>query len=664
MHPKFLQSLKDSNNESELISLFEHQLQNDISRLLGEATSNTPIRFKKEIIIEDSTYRHSLGRIDTQINQVIIEYKRYHLLSQPAKLKKAKEQLLEYLKNRKTPVGFLVDGERIIKSVRAADGSYKEEYNEPLTVGTYNDLITTIYACDNKEATAENLIDIVKHSAYPFRSLVTLLFELEFNKRSKMLFKEWENNFGIAHDNRIAGTKLSNKMEDAFKAVQAEYFIDVELKREDFWKALFCINTAYTILLKIITSNILERTIGIAKPLEGTESVLISIENGSYFQLKGFKNLVEPDYFNWYTKQLPKKAWGDLQTIFWSLSRLNWDDLTGVNDVFRPLYEACFPPQLRKALGEFFTPEFLCDLSVNDLIKQGANIKYGKWLDPTCGSGGFILAIIKAKLAQGCTPQEILQTVFGVDVNCISVLTARLNYVIALKDFFRQAVQENETKQGFIIPIFWGDITNEVQTAGANWVYTLETTVKEPVEVKIKASNLDDLFVTFSAAEKRIANDNPKTEWEQTISNWHREDLNGIWCRILLNQFAASSLSNFDVVVGNPPWIDWKNLPSAFQKRLAITCSDRGLFSKDRQVGGISLNICAFIAYVAQKRLLKPQGQVGLLMPKELLYQKSYEGWREKMNPNLALVIDYASFKPNPFISVTADFCNYIFKFQ
>src|SRR5690606_22611881 len=41
---------------------------------------------------------------------------------------------------------------------------------------------------------------------------------------------------------------------------------------------------------------------------------------------------------------------------------------------------------------------------------------------------------------------------------------------------------------------------------------------------------------------------------------------NGVWARIIKNSFAPLFVGKVDFVVGNPPWINWENLPEAYRR--------------------------------------------------------------------------------------------------
>lgn len=41
----------------------------------------------------------------------------------------------------------------------------------------------------------------------------------------------------------------------------------------------------------------------------------------------------------------------------------------------------------------------------------------------------------------------------------------------------------------------------------------------------------------------------------------HKNNWDGIWIRIATNFMMIARLSEFDFIVGNPPWVKWEHLP-------------------------------------------------------------------------------------------------------
>jgi hypothetical protein len=89
-------------------------------------------------------------------------------------------------------------------------------------------------------------------------------------------------------------------------------------------------------------------------------------------------------------------------------------------------------------------------------------------------------------------------------------------------------------------------------------------------------------------------------------------------------------------------------------------CVDRGLFSGAGRTGGINLNICALIAYVAANNWLDECGRLAFLMPRELANQASYEGWRRLGGRWCFLRFDDWSDAGHPFDPVKEDFMTFV----
>ena len=81
------------------------------------------------------------------------------------------------------------------------------------------------------------------------------------------------------------------------------------------------------------------------------------------------------------------------------------------------------PGDVRKAFGEYFTPDWLAD---NVVLSASQMIKKRDWtfLDPTCGSGTFLLRAINKVVEQERDAKndeeilkDILHRVRGIDLN-------------------------------------------------------------------------------------------------------------------------------------------------------------------------------------------------------------------------------------------------------
>ena len=70
-------------------------------------------------------------------------------------------------------------------------------------------------------------------------------------------------------------------------------------------------------------------------------------------------------------------------------------------DVLRDLYQRLVPARVRGALGEFLTPPWLAEACLQRLEALGAPLTTGRVLDPTCGTGTFLLPILDAQARRG-----------------------------------------------------------------------------------------------------------------------------------------------------------------------------------------------------------------------------------------------------------------------
>ncbi|MBN2150112.1 MAG: N-6 DNA methylase [Candidatus Lokiarchaeota archaeon] len=101
-------------------------------------------------------------------------------------------------------------------------------------------------------------------------------------------------------------------------------------------------------------------------------------------------------------------------------------------DIFSRLYQGMFPSSAKHASGEHYTPPELCALMLDRLaVTPGTRI-----LDPTCGTGAFIVnAIAKARAAtRSGGGTNIIENVHGRDLNPLAVLAARVNAWLQARD--------------------------------------------------------------------------------------------------------------------------------------------------------------------------------------------------------------------------------------
>ncbi|TFG25836.1 MAG: hypothetical protein EU532_11275 [Promethearchaeota archaeon] len=90
------------------------------------------------------------------------------------------------------------------------------------------------------------------------------------------------------------------------------------------------------------------------------------------------------------------------------------------------------PHEIRHKTGEFFTPNFIVKSMINTSYQVGEKV-----VDPCCGSGNFLIAILKKILASNTTDElKILaiNNIYGYDINPISIYMTKINFLLILKE--------------------------------------------------------------------------------------------------------------------------------------------------------------------------------------------------------------------------------------
>jgi len=97
-----------------------------------------------------------------------------------------------------------------------------------------------------------------------------------------------------------------------------------------------------------------------------------------------------------------------------------------------------------------------------------------------------------------------------------------------------------------------------------------------------------------------------------SLTDLHQNNWDGIWVRITTNFMLIARLSEFDLIVGNPPWVKWEHLPAMYANRIKELCDIKHIFSGAGQFGGTQLNICALISNVTATNWLSKDGVLSI----------------------------------------------------
>lgn len=688
----------------------EATIQGAFERILYARLREIGLQFHPQKESGVNIKRHlARGRLDSRLGALLIEYKRPSLLKSAIEIDRALCQMKEYLigitkdKPSSAPfVGVLTNG-LVAVEVHVAGGIITSESAvEKVSGETLLRLTQHFISLSLTALTSSNLIrefcgsqtdGVLFQTA---RILNTILSNPE--PKTRMLHSEWEMMFRLAQGDQSQQKRIEERRE----SLAALFNVEIS-NAADEYRALFALHTAYAILLKLIAyrtvsdiylGEVQQDYKSLSQAANGPlRDFCGQLEDGDIFRQLKILNLLEGDFFSWYCD---KKQWTSelAESIRLMLSILARYEEVGhifeaneAPDLFRELYQAAVPRVVRSTFGEFYTPFWLAE-HVFESVTPKTN---WRMIDPCCGSGTFVIAAI-ARLRQECksrnldereTMREIVDRVVGIDLNPLGVLTTRINYFINICNLLVNSPGP------LLIPVFLGDAAALPDRISLDGVESLSVTLKTlqaPIkaalpaslvqdtpkfmqlmfdyERHIKARRKDEANASIESAiqpsEKPSAVHKAIAELTDNLIKLEEKGWNGIWARIVSNFLTTACLRRFTVVIGNPPWIDWKNLPEGYRNRVKEMCIEKGLFSGAGRTGGINLNICALISYVAMTNWLDRDGRLAFLMPRELAYQASYEGWRRLGGKWKFLEFHDWSKAGHPYDPVKEDFMTYI----
>ncbi|MGH9466229.1 MAG: N-6 DNA methylase, partial [Terriglobales bacterium] len=190
--------------------------------------------------------------------------------------------------------------------------------------------------------------------------------------------------------------------------------------------------------------------------------VAADVLSGQYFESVGLANLVEDDFFHWIRR---KEAANALAGTWERVLGLVLDyDLSHLGeDVLKGVYQQLVDPVDRHDLGEYYTPDWLCERIADQLLPGSG---FATVLDPSCGSGGFLRAAIahfrtaNPQAKGDAALRKILESVQGIDIHPVAVTISRATYVLALGPLAKAP------KRPIQIPVYLADslfLPNEVE---------------------------------------------------------------------------------------------------------------------------------------------------------------------------------------------------------
>lgn len=669
--------------EAARISANEEQLKINAEKILEELCA------EHGIFWNSYTYEHSFDsgrrRIDAVHGSTVIEYEppRSFRGMENAQMKHARQQAEEYVALLSEEEGRQIggysliawDGETITFGRPANDG-FIWEPARPFDNLCLNRLLTLIADGGRPLVSPMLLKQFIGPDTEVGRRLLPVLFQAirsaqtaEKTTRTKLIYTEWTRLFG-----QVDGTeteRLSRYLEDASRSHGIDY-------RTDPQAYVFALSTYIALVAKTCAVySLASRSDEALNPSSDPRAFLRSIETGEYFRMFGIENMLGTDFFSWYlggdvTENLDEPLGlllERLRTIDFDVTQKSPES---VRDLFKGLYMGFTPAPMRHALGEYYTPDWLA----SHVMDTAGWSPTQSLLDPTCGSGTFILEGLRRRLetdSGSSTARELLHGLYGFDLNPLAVLTARASIVVFLSGRF-------DASDPVLLPVFLADAINTADPVDGVFTHSILTEKGErsfslpvclaestdffpvmdqlricidagldcpAIETSLKA--LSPVVRSFEASAAAV--------FERTIEDLvdlHRNHWNGIWCLILFDRIEAGCVKDIDLVAGNPPWVKWSNLPRPYAEFIKPICDRMDIFSEDVWVGGIQSDISTVVTYHALERFVRKSGSLAFLITGTVFKNESSQGFRRwKLSlegtdepMTVETVEDYAALRP------------------
>ena len=411
------------------------------------------------------------------------------------------------------------------------------------------------------------------------------------------------------------------------------------------------------------------------------------LDGREFYNSTGLRGVLESDFFSW-----PKEVGANplLRTLARKVARFDWKQAP--TDTASTLYVTVIPPEERRQLGEYYTPAWLARTMVRELVDKPLEQRV---LDPACGSGTFLAEAVShfvdAASDAGWEPGKVVnglrRAVTGIDVHPAAAQLARTAWTLAARPAI-DAASRAGVDADLSIPVYLGDALQlrlrtgdllaeheiTIQTGGED-----DTELVFPVSLIDRAENFDAViadvstYITTGEDPYLALDDNHVTDEAEhetlrgtiaTLQRLHDEGRDHVWAYYARNMVRPVALARekVDVVIGNPPWINYNQTADVL--RMELQRLSRGVYgiwaggryATHQDVAG--LFFCRSVDLY-----LDQDGKIGFVMPHSALQAGQYSKWRTGRWPagkgpgvrvdfTLAKAWDLERLEPNTFFPV------------
>ncbi|SRR6266571_653185 len=669
----------------------EADFRRDVAREIDNFAKSANIELHQR-----DEYTVASGRADTVYNRLVVEYKRPGVLAKTNNKKPnldAIEQIVDYVQDVarvegqriERMAGVILDGVFYI-FLRFYSGTHTVD--DPVEVNEQSTEQFLKYLVSLSAGVAvipENLVKDfgTQHvrTQKAIRALYDVLESTEDDLTSK-LFEQWQIYFS-----EVAGYEPGSQdlaVTSPLSSLAAT--LGIRSRRIDPSRLIFAVHTYFALLMKLVawlavSPYMTELGVSFGRlaslSREALQGELSKLERGGVFRdYVGIRNFLEGDFFTWYLHSWREEVFDAVRYVIVRLADYDPGTLElnpeQTRDLLKKLYHYLLPREIRHDLGEYYTPDWLAELTLNRLTGieptdrfEGDSLK--RILDPACGSGTFLVLAIKA-IRKRCrndlideseTLRRILANVVGMDLNPLAVIAARTNYLLAIKDLLPHRQDDIE------IPVYLADsilVPSKPHSISEFGTYQLRTAVgsfgiPDKLATRENVAKLIALvdecvhsdysvqsFLSRCRMELGLHDDELASHTTTLqglygrILELHHAGQNGIWSTIIKNAFAPLFIGRFDYVIGNPPWINWQSLPRQYREETKPLWEYYGLLrgheAERRALGRSKREVATLFTYVALHRYAKQDGTLAFVITQSVFKSDASSGFRRFQLPN------------------------------
>ncbi|OGU14450.1 MAG: hypothetical protein A2X61_14325 [Ignavibacteria bacterium GWB2_35_12] len=375
------------------------------------------------------------------------------------------------------------------------------------------------------------------------------------------------------------------------------------------------------------------------------------IISGKIFDDKNIINFVENDFFYWVKNE---RLFRKLKKVFRLIAQeISAYDFTNVDeDVMKGVYQELIDLDTRHALGEYYTPDWLCERIVNEFNFK----KEDKILDPASGSGSFLRAAIHRmkKLYPYKPIDELFNQIYGIDIHPLSVQITKTTMLISIGEELKsnkKPIHLNIILANTLLApegvqdLFGGQFSLSIDKEK----YKLNTQILEDVRLFDEALDICEKIAEQTLGKKQETIEGFENTLQKIYINGgltqpvvesfyklylgfkkvKEKGRNSIWKFIIQNLYKPYFLAGkFDYVIGNPPWFTYSSIQNEEYQDILNQIAEKHLVKPEKVANFPHLEIAVIFLAYCSSYFLKENGKLAFVLPRSIFSADHHDNTR------------------------------------